>query len=81
MSYRILVVDDEPTLVRLMEFILAKQGHTDESIAVLLGQTLGVTNPSSQAVRRWRLGKGSPSRIFKEALSRVYAEVFGAGGA
>ncbi|HEX5324822.1 MAG TPA: response regulator [Capsulimonadaceae bacterium] len=28
MSYRILVVDDEPTLVRLMEFILAKQGHT-----------------------------------------------------
>ncbi len=28
MSYRILVVDDEPTLLRLMEFILAKQGHT-----------------------------------------------------
>jgi CheY-like chemotaxis protein len=28
MPYRILVVDDEPTLVRLMEFILAKQGHT-----------------------------------------------------
>lgn len=28
MAYRILVVDDEPTLVRLMEFILAKQGHT-----------------------------------------------------
>jgi two-component system, OmpR family, alkaline phosphatase synthesis response regulator PhoP len=27
-SYRILVVDDEPPLVRLMEFILAKQGHT-----------------------------------------------------
>jgi DNA-binding response OmpR family regulator len=27
MAYRILVVDDEPTLVRLMEFILAKQGH------------------------------------------------------
>ena len=28
MPYRILVVDDEPTLVRLMEFVLAKQGHT-----------------------------------------------------
>lgn len=28
MAYRILVVDDEPPLVRLMEFILAKQGHT-----------------------------------------------------
>jgi DNA-binding response OmpR family regulator len=28
MAYRILVVDDEPTLVRLMQFILAKQGHT-----------------------------------------------------
>ncbi len=28
MPYRILVVDDEPHLVRLMEFILAKQGHT-----------------------------------------------------
>ncbi len=28
MPYRILVVDDEPTLVRLMQFILAKQGHT-----------------------------------------------------
>lgn len=27
MPFRILVVDDEPTLVRLMEFILAKQGH------------------------------------------------------
>jgi len=28
MPYRILVVDDEPMLVRLMEFILTKQGHT-----------------------------------------------------
>jgi two-component system alkaline phosphatase synthesis response regulator PhoP len=28
MSFRILVVDDEPHLLRLMEFILAKQGHT-----------------------------------------------------
>jgi CheY-like chemotaxis protein len=28
MPYRILVVDDEPHLVRLMEFILAKQGHS-----------------------------------------------------
>ena len=28
MPYKILVVDDEPHLVRLMEFILAKQGHT-----------------------------------------------------
>jgi CheY-like chemotaxis protein len=27
MPFRILVVDDEPTLVRLMEFILAKHGH------------------------------------------------------
>lgn len=28
MAYKILVVDDEPTIVRLMEFILARQGHT-----------------------------------------------------
>ena len=27
MAYKILVVDDEPTIVRLMEFILARQGH------------------------------------------------------
>ena len=27
MAYRILVVDDEPPIVRLMEFILARQGH------------------------------------------------------
>ena len=27
MAYKILVVDDEPTVVRLMEFILARQGH------------------------------------------------------
>lgn len=27
MAYKILVVDDEPAIVRLMEFILARQGH------------------------------------------------------
>ena len=27
MAYKILVVDDEPTIVRLMEFILAREGH------------------------------------------------------
>ena len=27
MQHKILVVDDEPTIVRLMEFILARQGH------------------------------------------------------
>ena len=27
MAYKILVVDDEPSIVRLMEFILARQGH------------------------------------------------------
>ncbi len=27
MAYKILVVDDEPIIVRLMEFILARQGH------------------------------------------------------
>lgn len=27
MPYKILVVDDEPPIVRLMEFILARQGH------------------------------------------------------
>lgn len=27
MAYKILVVDDEPTIVRLMEFILARQGY------------------------------------------------------
>ena len=27
MVYKILVVDDEPSIVRLMEFILARQGH------------------------------------------------------
>ena len=33
MAYKILVVDDEPTIVRLMEFILARQGH-DMVVAV-----------------------------------------------
>ena len=33
MAYKILVVDDEPTIVRLMEFILARQGH-DVLVAV-----------------------------------------------
>ena len=33
MAYKILVVDDEPTIVRLMEFILARQGH-DMIVAV-----------------------------------------------
>jgi len=28
MPHKILVADDEPTLLRLMEFVLAKQGHT-----------------------------------------------------
>jgi hypothetical protein len=60
---------------REMVLALASAGHTDESIAVLLGQTLGVTNPSSQAVRRWRLGKGNPSRTFREALARVSLEM------
>ena len=27
MGVKVLVVDDEPTIVRLMEFILARQGH------------------------------------------------------
>ncbi len=27
MAYKILVADDEPVIVRLMEFILARQGH------------------------------------------------------
>jgi hypothetical protein len=62
---------------RDMVLALAEQGHTDESIAVLVGQTLGVTNPSSQAIRRWRLGKGTPSRTFKEALVKVYIDTFG----
>ena len=33
MAYKILVVDDEPTIVRLMEFVLARQGH-DMVVAV-----------------------------------------------
>jgi CheY-like chemotaxis protein len=33
MGYKILVVDDEPPIVRLMEFILARQGH-DMVVAV-----------------------------------------------
>ncbi|MGI4791523.1 MAG: response regulator transcription factor [Janthinobacterium lividum] len=36
MAYKILVVDDEPTIVRLMEFILARQGH--EMIAAVNGE-------------------------------------------
>lgn len=56
---------------------MAARGYTDEQIAVLLGKKLGVTNPSSQAVRRWRLGRGSPSRTLKEALSMVYLDTSG----
>lgn len=36
MAYKILVVDDEPTIVRLMEFILARQGH--EMIVAVNGE-------------------------------------------
>jgi len=36
MTYKILVVDDEPTIVRLMEFILARQGH--EMLVAVNGQ-------------------------------------------
>ena len=36
MAYKILVVDDEPTIVRLMEFVLARQGH--EMIVAVNGE-------------------------------------------
>ncbi len=36
MAYKILVADDEPTIVRLMEFILARQGH--EMIVAVNGE-------------------------------------------
>jgi CheY-like chemotaxis protein len=36
MAHRILVVDDEPPIVRLMEFILARQGH--EMLVAVNGQ-------------------------------------------
>lgn len=36
MAYKILVVDDEPTIVRLMEFILARQGY--EMLAAVNGE-------------------------------------------
>lgn len=36
MAYKILVVDDEPPIVRLMEFILARQGH--EMLVAVNGQ-------------------------------------------
>jgi len=36
MAYKILVVDDEPSIVRLMEFILARQGH--EMLAAVNGE-------------------------------------------
>ncbi len=36
MPYKILVADDEPTIVRLMEFILARQGH--EMIVAVNGE-------------------------------------------
>ncbi len=36
MAYKILVVDDEPPIVRLMEFILARQGH--EMLIAVNGQ-------------------------------------------
>ena len=36
MAHKILVVDDEPPIVRLMEFILARQGH--EMIVAVNGQ-------------------------------------------
>lgn len=36
MAFKILVVDDEPSIVRLMEFILARQGH--EMMAAVNGE-------------------------------------------
>jgi hypothetical protein len=56
---------------------LAATGLSDEQIAVRMGESLGGANPSSQAVRRWRLGRGSPTRVFREALTRVHAAVCG----
>ena len=53
------------------------RGHTDEQIAVMLGEKLGATNPSAQAVRRWRAGRGAPARVYREALMRVYRDLFG----
>lgn len=56
---------------------LNQRGFSDEQIAVRMGELLGGANPSSQAVRRWRLGRGSPTRVFREALTRVHASVCG----
>lgn len=56
---------------------LSSRGLSDEQIAVRMGDTLGGANPSSQAVRRWRLGRGSPTRVFREALVRVHGDVCG----
>lgn len=56
---------------------LIARGHTDEQVAVMVGDKLGATNPSAQAVRRWRSGRGSPARVYREALMRVYADIFG----
>lgn len=56
---------------------LINRGHTDEQVAVMLGEKLGATNPSAQAVRRWRSGRGSPARVYREALMRVYRDIFG----
>lgn len=58
---------------------MATKGYTDEQIAVLLGNKLGVTNPSSQAVRRWRIGRGNPSRTMREALVKVYEDSIASG--
>lgn len=54
---------------------LASRGMSDEQIAVHMGQALGTSNPSAQAIRRWRMGRGSPSRTFRDALIRVYKEI------
>jgi hypothetical protein len=62
------------TEAQQMVLDLATRGFSDEQIAVRMGDTLGGANPSSQAVRRWRLGRGSPTRVFREALVRVHSE-------
>lgn len=69
---------NSPLSAQQMVLDLAGQGFSDEQIAVRIGETLGTSNPSAQAIRRWRMGRGAPSRTFRDALIRVHKATIGA---
>ena len=52
-------------------------GLSYEKIAVEMGKHLAGANPSVQSLRRWKMGKTTPSRMNGAALALVHQEFCG----